>query len=46
MVTKYQVLWDEASKFIDEDIGTAVNDRRHSTITHLVKAISLQDFRD
>ena len=44
--TKYQVFWDKASKFINEDIGTAVDDRRHSTVTHLAKAISLRDFRD
>ena len=44
--SKYRVFWDKASKFIDEDIGTAVNHRRHSTNTHLAKAISLQDFHD
>ena len=44
--TKYQVFWDEASKFINGDLGIAVGDRRHSTITHLAKAISLRDFRD
>ena len=44
--TKYQVFWDEASKLIDEDIGTAVDDRRHSTVTHLAKAVSVRDFCD
>ena len=44
--TKYQVLWDEASKFINEDIGTTVDDRSPSIITHLAKAISLRNFRD
>lgn len=42
--TKYQVFWDEASEFINEDVGTEVDDRRYSTVTQLTKAISLQDF--
>ena len=37
---------DEAAKYIEEDIGTAVDDRRHNTVTHLAKAISIRDFRD
>ena len=44
--TKFQAFWDEAAKYIDEDVGTAVDDRRHTTITHLAKAISIRDFRD
>ena len=44
--TKFQAFWDEAAKFIDEYVGTAVDDRRHTTITHLAKAISIRDFRD
>ena len=44
--TKYQVFWDEAVKFINEDIGTAVDDRRHASVTHLTKAISIRDFRE
>ena len=44
--TKYQVFWDEAAKFINEDIGTAVDDRRHASVTHLTKAISIHDFRE
>lgn len=43
---KFQVFWDEASKFISEDIGTAIDDRRHSTVTHIAKAISLRDLHD
>ena len=42
----YEVFWAEAEKFINEDIGTAVDDRRHCQITHLARAISIRDFRD
>ena len=44
--TKFQAFWDEAAKYIDEDVGTAVDDRRHTTVTHLAKVISIRDFRD
>lgn len=40
------MFWDEAVKYIDEDIGIAVDDRRHTTVTHLPKAISIRDFQD
>ena len=33
--TKYEYFWKEAKKFLDEGIGTAVDDRRHLQITHL-----------
>ena len=36
----------EAAKYIEEDIGTDVDDRRHNTVTHLAKAISIRDSRD
>lgn len=44
--TKYDVFWNEAEKFLNEDIGTAVDDRRHGQIAHLAKAISIRDFRE
>lgn len=44
--TKYQVFWGEAQKFINENIGTAVDDRRHTSVTHLAMAISIRDFRE
>ena len=34
------------SKFISEDIGTTVDDWRHSTVAYLVKVISIQYFHD
>lgn len=27
---KYQEFWDEATNFINEDVGTAVDDLRHT----------------
>ena len=44
--TKFDVFWEEAEKYINEDVGAAVNDRRHATVTHLAKAISIRDFRE
>ena len=40
--TKGTTKFDE--KCINEDVGAAVDDRRHTTVTHLAKAISIQDF--
>ncbi len=44
--TKYDVFWNEAEKFINEDVGMAVEDRRHGQVTHLAKVISIRDFRE
>ena len=44
--TKYDVFWNNAEMFLSEDIGTAVDERRHSQVTHLAKAISIRDFRE
>ena len=44
--TKFSVFWDEAKKFINEDLGVAVDDRRHGEVTHLAKAISVRDLRE
>lgn len=41
--TKFDVFWDEARKYNDEDLGVAVDDRRQSEVTHLGKAISIRD---
>lgn len=35
--------WEKAKEFLDEDVGTAVNDRCHSQAVHLAKAISVRD---
>ena len=44
--TQYDKFWDEAERFLNEDIATAVDDRRHGSITHLSRAISIRDFVD
>ena len=36
--TKFDVFWEQANKFINEEIGAVVDHRRHDTITHLAKA--------
>ena len=43
--TKIDQVWSHAKKFIEEDVGTAVDDHRHSTVVHVVKAISVHDLR-
>ena len=44
--TKYDTFWDEARKYINEEIGVAVDDRRHGEVTHMAKAISVRDLRE
>ena len=44
--TRYSVFWSECKKFLDEVIGSPVDDRRHGSVTHLAKAISVCDFRE
>ena len=41
--TKFDQFWACAKEYIEEDIGTAVDDRRHSTVVHTAKAISVRD---
>ena len=42
---KFDTFWDKAKKFLQEDIGGAVHDRRHSTVVHVAKAVFLCDLR-
>ena len=44
--SKFNVFWEECGKFLNEDVGVAVDDRRHGEITHLAKAISVRDLVD
>ena len=44
--SKFDVFWEEAHKYINEDLGAAVDDRRHGEVTHLAKAISIRDLRE
>ena len=40
---QYDVFWDESRTFVEEVIGTPVDDRRHDQVTHLAHAISASD---
>ena len=44
--SQYDVFWSECKKFLDEEVGLLVDDRRHGTVTHLAKAISVRDLRE
>jgi len=46
MKAQYDEFWDECSKFLEESVSTAMDDRHHTTITHIASAISIRDFRD
>ncbi len=41
--TKYDVFWNECEKFLQENIGLAVEERRHSAVTHLARVVSVRD---
>lgn len=41
--SKFDRFWEECQKFLSEDLGTGVDDRRHGNITHLARAISIED---
>ncbi len=43
---KYDAFWDECAKFLEHEVGTAVDDRRHGDVTHIAMAISVRDLRD
>ena len=40
---KFDRFWSECEAILNEDIGVAVNDHRHTEITHLATAISIRD---
>lgn len=41
--SRYDVFWQECEKFLQEDVGLAVEERRHSNVTHLARVISVRD---
>ena len=43
---KFDIFWNECSAYLNETIGTAVDDRRHSEVVHLPHAILVQDLQD
>ena len=42
----FNAFWDEAKKFVNEDLGVAVDDQCHGEVNHLAKAISIRDLRE
>ena len=44
--SQYDTFWEKAKEFLEEDVGTAVDDCRHSQRVHLAKAISVRDLRE
>lgn len=44
--SKYDIFWDACETFLREDVGVAVDDRRHTDVTHIAKAVSIRDLRD
>lgn len=43
---EFDVFWNQCSAYLNETIGTAVDDGRHSEVVHLAHAISLRDLQD
>ena len=41
--SKYDVFWEECHTFLQEEVGMAAEERRHSEVTHLARAISVRD---
>ena len=44
--SQYDTFWEKAKEFLEEDIGTAVDDCQHSQIVHLAKVVSLCDLKE
>ena len=43
---QFDTFWDECGKYLNEEIGVAVDERRHGTVNHLGRAISAKDLVD
>ena len=43
---QFDTFWDECGKYLNEEIGVAVDEQRHGTVTHLGRAISAKDLVD
>ena len=41
-MARFNTFWDECGKFLNEEIGVAVEERKHGTVTHLGRAISVR----
>ncbi len=44
--SKFDRFWDECAKFLQEEVGLAVDDRRHTEVTHIACALSVRDLRE
>ena len=44
--TRFEHFWSKAEKYINEDLGVAIDNRRHGDVTHLAKAISIRDLKE
>ena len=44
--SKFDIFWDECAKFLQEEVGLAVDDRRHSQVTHIARALSVRDLQE
>ena len=40
---KYEKFWKECQRLLNDEVGVAVDDRRHGELTHLARAISVKD---
>ena len=40
------LFWAKAKEFLEEEVGTAVDDRGHTDVVHLAKAVSVRDLRE
>ena len=43
--TMFDIFWEKAKEFLNEDVGVAVDDCRHTQVVHIAKAISVRDFK-
>ena len=44
--SKFDVFWEECAKFLQEEVGLAVDERRHSQVTHIACALSVRDLQE
>ena len=40
------MFWQKAKEYLEEEVVSAVDDRRHSTVSHVAKAVSVCDLRE
>lgn len=43
---QYDIFWEQCKVYLEECVGTAVDDRRHTTVTHLANAVSARDLKE